>query len=192
MTRPELRSPEYAGGEPRAVREFEIFLSSGSDLDEQRVLFKELAQAFNEQALDAGTDYRIAIRAWEGAVTRRTFNDGNREFRYDAAHANLVVVLVHRELRRGTEEELDRALRSPDVQTAIIWMDPPPPDSRKAKEKKLLAKMDKIKDKVRWFRTDQPGHKSVVIAMVSILARLLVHMASPHAAQQAGDYTEAR
>lgn len=193
MTRPEPRTPEYAGGQPRLTREFEVFLSSGSDVEKQRELFKQLAAVFNDQARDAGVDYRIGVRAWEEAVSRRTYGDGNREFRYDAAISNLVIVLLHRELRRGTEEEIDWALSSPEVQIAVIWMDPPPENTRKQKERKLLTKMNQIKDEVRWSRTtEHPDHIATAIEMVKILARLLIHIASPPPPQQANGYTEVR
>lgn len=192
MTKPALRTPRYAGGRPRTLRTYEIFISSGSDLAEQRNLLRQLVDAFNKQARDARVDYQIAVRAWEDAVSRRTFDDGNREFRFDAEIANLVIVLLHRDLRPGTEEELDAALQSPDVQVAIILMDPPPATTRVKAEKHLREKMAEIRDKVRWYLTDEPGHISVTIAMVSILARLFIDLSSPEQESSASEYTEVR
>lgn len=192
MTWPALRTPQYAGGLFRTVRLCEVFISSGNDLTNERELLRQLVEAFNKQAIDAQTDYLITVRAWEDAVTRRTFGDGNREFRFDASRANLVIVLLHRDLRQGTEEELDAALNAENVQVAIIFMNPPDATSQIESEKYLLAKLDQIRGDVRWFQTKEPGHISVTIAMVSILARLFIDLSSPVTDQAPADYTEVR
>ncbi len=192
MTRPALRTPKYAGGTFRTVQLCEVFISSGSDLEAERNLLRELVDAFNKQAIDARAGFLFNIRAWEDAVTRRTFGDGNREFRYDASIANLVIVLLHREIRKGTEEELDVALEAENVQVAIILMDPPDESSEVESEKRLNAKLSHIKADVRWFETKGPGDISVTIAMVSILARLLIELSSPVDEPSAADYTEER
>lgn len=192
MTRPALRTPRYAGGEFRTVKLCEVFISSGSDLDAERSLLRELVDAFNKQAIDARAGFLLTVRAWEDAVTRRTYGDGNREFRYDAANANLVIVLLHREIRKGTEEELDMALEAENVQVAIILMDPPDKLSEVETERYLIAKLSHIKDDVRWFETEAPGNVSVTIAMVSILARLVIDLSAPIDQPTAAEYTEVR
>ena len=192
MTRPTLRSPSYAGGTFRTVRLCEVFISSGSDLSTERDLLRELVDAFNKQAIDARVGFLFTIRAWEDAVTRRTYGDGNREFRFDASIANLVIVLLHREIRKGTEEELDVALEAENVQVAIILMDPPDKSSEVESEKYLIAKLRQIKDEVRWFETGEPGDMSVTVAMVSILARLVIDLSAPVDPPSAAEYTEVR
>ncbi|MFC7673288.1 hypothetical protein ACFQWH_09420 [Mycolicibacterium sp. GCM10028919] len=192
MTHPALRSPQYARGPFRMVRLCELFMSSGSDVDNERQILRDLVEAFNSQAIDARVDFLFNIRAWEDAVTRRTFGDGNREFRYDASIANVVIVLLNRELRKGTEEELDEALASEAVQVAIILMDPPEKSTEIEAEKHLLAKLDEIKDDVRWLKTAKPGHVSVTIAMASILARLVIELASATDEPPTADYNEVR
>ncbi|MCG7595552.1 hypothetical protein [Mycobacterium sp. PSTR-4-N] len=178
MNAPAPRTPTYLLGRGRTVQEFEIFLSSGSDLAQQRDLFELLADAINTQALDAGVDYRLAVRRWEDAVSRKTFGDGNREFRHDAASAHLVVVLLHEDLRPGTKEELLQAVSATQTQVAVIWMDPPPPNSRKRAVKELHATLDVLKDEVRWSRTGPPGHESVAAAMVEILSRVIMDISA--------------
>ena len=192
MNLPALRTTTYAGGTYRRVKLCEVFISSGSDLASERQILRDLVDAFNKQAFDARVDYMFSIRAWEDAVSRRTYGDGNREFRYDASIANVVIVLLSRELRRGTEEELDAALQTDNVQVAIILMDPPDESTEIESEKYLLAKLAKIRENVRWFETGAPGHVSVTIAMASILARLLIDLSSQDDEASTADYKEVR
>ncbi len=192
MTQPALRTARYAAGPFRRVRLCEIFISSGSDLENERNLLRDLIETFNKQAIDARTDFQFNIRAWEDAVTRRTHGDGNREFRFDASIANVVIVLLNRDLRKGTEEELDAALNAEYVQVAMILMDPPDKSTRFKDEKHLWAKLRQIQDDVRWIQTDKPGHISVTLAMVSILARLVIDLSSPIDESSAAVYNEVR
>lgn len=191
MAKPALRSPAYLLSPGRNVREYEVFVSSGDNLRPQRDLFESLAVAFNKQALDARAEYRIATRRWEDAVPRKTFRDGNREFRHDAATAHLVVVLLHRDLRKGTEEELLKAVKASRTQVAVIWMDPPPVNSRKKDARELRATLEKLRDEVRWVETGPPGDLTVAIEMAAILARVLVDVSHEHL-QDADPYTERR
>lgn len=193
MTQPALRAARYAAGPLRRVRVCEIFISSGSDLENERNLLRDLIAVFNKQAIDARADFQFNIRAWEDAASRRTYGDGNREFRFDASIANMVIVLLNRDLRKGTEEELDAALKADDVQVAIILMDPPDKATRFKSEKHLLAKLRQIQNDVRWIETGGPGDMSVTLAMVSVLARLVIDLSSPPTDEpSAADYNELR
>lgn len=183
MTRPQPRTPEYLTKPPRSAQEYEVFISSGSDLLEQRDRFEALATVFTKQAIDAGVPYRIITRRWEDATTRRTYGDGNAEFRHDAANAHLIVVLLHEDLRLGTREELDEAIKCSN-QVAIIWMDPPPAESRKRDVKELRKALDDLRSEVRWEATGKPGSDASVDKMIAVLARTFIHAAWIHAQKE--------
>ena len=191
MSRPSPRTSEYLLKSARPAEEYEIFISSGSDLEDQRDRLTQLANVFNDQARDARVAYRLIPRRWEQAVSRRTHGDGNLEFRYDAETAHLVVVLLHRDLRPGTREELERAMKCSDTQVAVIWMDPPPPTSRKREVLELRTVMNDLREDVRWESTGAPGSAESVDKMVAVLVRTLIHAA--HAGSTVGvPYNEAR
>ncbi|MFC9980082.1 hypothetical protein [Gordonia sp. NPDC127522] len=197
MTTPSLMSPE-----PRTSRylrkpgtrtiEYEIFLSSGSDLIEYRDLFEQMARTFSEQAADGGVRYRIHVRRWESAISRKTDGDGNREFRHDARHAHLVVVLLHKDLRNGTKEELEAAVSASETQVAILWIDAPDRSkTRKREAKKLYLALDELRDEVRWESVSSAERHAIALKMAAILARVLVDIsARPDSPEES--YSESR
>ncbi|MCZ0912592.1 hypothetical protein O0V02_09240 [Gordonia amicalis] len=190
--KPTPRTPEYLLKPGTPVDEYEIFLSSGSDLDEYRDLFEGLADVFSKQAFDGGAPYRIRVRRWEGAVSRKTFGDGNREFRYDAENAHLVVVLLREDLRKGTREELEAAVAASDTQVVILWIDPP--DRKRTRKRASLAlfkALDELREDVRWNAVSSDADNEVVLAMTAVLARVLVDISSRTGSME-GYYSETR
>lgn len=188
---PDLGNSRYLFTDGAPTAEYKIFLSSGSDLDEQRDLFHQLANTMTDQAVDANVPYRIRVRRWEDAVSRKTFGDGNREFRHDAATAHLVVVLLNRDLRKGTREELDAAIKASDTQVAVLWLDPPDRRSRKKGVKELYQALDDLKDEVRWNKVDSNQQHAVAVAMTAVLTRVLIDI-SARVDHSEGTYSESR
>ncbi|WP_150116546.1 hypothetical protein [Williamsia herbipolensis] len=184
------RTSGYLISAPLETAEAQIFISSGSDMQPYRDLVDSLAKRMTDQAVDAGKRFRLQIRRWEAAAPRRTGGDGNREFRYDAANSHLVLVLLHGDLRDGTREELEEALDGDKAQVAVIWISPPPPKSRRRDVKWLHQKMDERSNDIRW----EKAHTSLdaIGAIVGVLSRVLIDLASQDSSEERGAYSESR
>lgn len=149
-----------------------VFLSSGSDVLAERNRFEELTKVLNEQLHWADFQgMHINVVRWEQDAPHRTGGDPNAEFRAQAARAHLTVVLLHDDIRAGTEDELKAALCEDDVQIAVIWMDPAHPRSKKALALKRF--LEGVKDELIWDRTGPPGSDQAYVSMARVLSRVV-------------------
>lgn len=164
----------------RPSRECVVFLSSGSDLLEERDCFEEMVKIVDEQIHWAEwRQDRVHIRVvrWEQDAAHRAGGDPNAAFRAQAASAHLTVVLLHDDIRPGTKEELEAALLEPDVQIAVVWMEPTHP--RRRATVALRRYLEGKKDVVIWSSTGAPGSRAATLAMMRVVARIVADLGRP-------------
>jgi hypothetical protein len=105
-------------------RRCDIFLSSGSDVHVERDRFERLAEVINKQLywsfVDSLPVVQLNIVRWEQSVPQKTGGDPNSEFRRRAERSHITVVLLHDDIRPGTEDELEAALSAEAVQVSVI------------------------------------------------------------------------
>jgi hypothetical protein len=117
--------PSFLRRNSAYTRRCDIFLSSGSDVHVERDRFERLAEVINNQLywtfVDSPPVVQLNIVRWEQAVPHKTGGDPNAEFRRQAERSHITVVLLHDDIRPGTEDELEAALSAEAVQVSVIW-----------------------------------------------------------------------
>ena len=111
-----------AADDARVVR---VFLSSGTDLNPQRDLFRRMVEATNAQFREWGDRSRpwhIVVEDWEGHVAARSPEAVNDLFIKQALNCHATLVMFARQLRSGTLGELEALLPVEHVQLSVIWM----------------------------------------------------------------------
>lgn len=165
-------------------RQVTLFLSSGSDMMEQRNQFEELVKEVNDQLQWAewpqGHAFKLHVVRWEQDASRKTGGDPNAEFRRQARMAHLTVVLLHESIRPGTLEELEAALQEKDTQLAVIWMSENR-NSRKRSIRDLRRFLQEKNNTIIRHETGEPNSPEAWKAMVRVIARVIADVARPQA-----------
>lgn len=164
---------ELRPGQPTST--YTLFLSSGSDLIQERDAFCSLVNAFNDQLYFApwtSTLIHLRVIRWEQDVPRRsTPGDGNLQFRELAKNSHSVVVLLHNDIRSGTKDELEAALEEQEVQIHVILLKPV---SRRRRETVALKRyLETKRDLIHWNEVGEPGSLDAWLAMTKLLVRLV-------------------
>lgn len=167
--------PKYFLRDGNAVREFVFFISSASDVTEQRELLTAMIRSADNQfrlRRDSTRPFTFVIDKWELDAGRRT-QDMNAEFVRRVREAHAVIVLLESQLRPGTEEEIEAVLQESQVQVSVIWMDRPE-DSRRYK--KLRKYLKEKSDRLAYVKTGPPGSQKAICAMVDVITAALAHV----------------
>lgn len=160
-------------GQP--VRRFVFFISSGSDMNEQRDLFEGLVKEANQQFRlreDQSRAFSLEVDRWEHDAPRRT-TEMNAEFVSRAKQSDATVVLLSTEVRSGTREEIEGVLAAQDVQLSVIWMEQPESKNRSRPLKKYLN--DKS-DCLAYHRTGPPGSRESILALFRVVTAALADL----------------
>lgn len=181
--------PKYFLVEGNLIREFVFFISSASDVAEQRDLLEAMIRSADNQfrlRRDETRPFTFAVDRWELDAGRKT-KEMNEEFVRRVRNAHAVVVLLANQLRPGTEEEIDAALQEAKVQVSVIWMDKPE-DSRKYR--KLRKYLRDHSDELAYVKTGPPGSHDSICAMVDVITAALAHLNST--SREEGHFSEER
>lgn len=185
MSIPEPAALGIPGRRKFVASEHIVFLSSGSDLVDERDHFEEIVKVVNEQVHYQGLDedrFLIRVVRWEQAAPHRADGDPNRRFREEAERADVTVVLLHNDIRPGTKDEIEAALAVPDVEIAVIWMEP---DSRRRRvTRELLRYLDDKKNVVVWKMTDAPGTRATSLEMYRVVSGIVLGVMRRTASRQ--------
>jgi len=157
------------------IREFVFFISSASDVADQRDLFEAMVRSADNQFRLRRSETRpftLVPDRWELDAGRRT-TDMNEEFVRRVREAHAVVVLLANQLRPGTEEEIEAVLDESTVQVSVIWMDKPE-DSRKYR--KLRKYLNDRANQLAYVKTGPPGSQESICAMVDVITAALAHL----------------
>lgn len=171
--------PAYLVRPGNPVTEFVIFLSSSSELAEQRDLFENMVREVETQfrAVSAFPDewqFALKVDRWESTAPQKASAEGiNADFVARAIRANLTVVFLSSSLKRGTREELEGVLSSPPTQLAVIWMRPASGASR------VRTFLRRHSSDFLYLETSAPDTAGPILAMVRVIARLLAEITSP-------------
>jgi hypothetical protein len=148
-----------------------VFMSSGSDVTDLRDEFDHMVAETNKQLTWANSPLHIRLFRWEDSPPQRADGDPNAQFRELASKAHLTLVLLHDDIRPGTEEELDAALACPDVQVAVLWTG----DQTSPKGKKLRSYLEAHKNSFIWEDTGAPDSERCRLSLIGIIANLLIY-----------------
>jgi hypothetical protein len=148
-----------------------VFMSSGSDVQDIRDEFEHMVGEANKQLTWAGSPLHIRLQRWEDSPPQRADGAPNARFKDLASKAHLTLVLLNDDIRSGTQEELEAALASPDVQVAVVWTGNP--TSRKGV--KLRRYLEARKDLFVWEKTGPPGSEPCRLSLLGIVANLLIY-----------------
>ena len=167
--------PKYFLRDGNTVREFVFFISSASDVTEQRELLTAMIRSADNQfrlRRDVTRAFTFAVDKWELDAGRKT-EKMNAEFVRRVRDAHAVVVLLESQLRPGTEEEIEAVLQQSQVQVSVIWMDRPE-DSRRYR--KLRKYLDEKSSQLAYVKTGPPGSQESICAMVDVITAALAHL----------------
>lgn len=169
-----------------------VFLSSGTDLNPQRDLFRRMVDATNAQFREWGDRTRpwhIVVEDWEGHVSGRPLATVNDLFIEQALRCHATLVMFAKELRPGTLGELEAVLPVDDIQLSVIWM--------KAEHQRGTAKMREVLANCRaaelllYEETGPPGSESSVIALLKVVQAIVADL-TKHESREEAMFVEVR
>lgn len=169
--------PKYFRGDGNLIREFVFFISSASDVAEQRDLLDAMIRSADNQfrlRRDETRPFTFAVDRWELDAGRKT-TEMNAEFVRRVRKAHAVVVLLANQIRPGTEEEIEAALQEAAVQLSVIWMDKP---ENSKKHRKLRKYLKEKGGELAYVKTGPPGSQEAICAMVDVITAALAHLNS--------------
>lgn len=160
--------------ETRVVR---IFLSSGTDLNPQRDLFRRMVEATNAQFREWGDRSRpwhIVVEDWEGHVAARSPGAVNDMFINQALSCHATLVMFAKELRPGTLGELEAVLPVGEIQLSVIWMKQ---DGQRGtrKMRDVLAKC-REGELLLYEETGPPGSEASVVALLKVIQAIVADL----------------
>jgi hypothetical protein len=182
-------SPKFFLEHGPLIREYVWFISSASDVAAQRDLLDAMIRSTDNQfrlRRDDTRPFTFAVDRWELDAGRKT-TEMNAEFVRRVRNAQVVVVLLANQIRRGTEEEIEAVLRESTVQVSVIWMDKPE-DSRKYR--KLRKYLDDKSGELAYVKTGPPGSDASICAMVDVITAALADLSRNP--REEGTFNEAR
>jgi len=153
------------------VAEFVFFISSGSDVVDQRDLFEGMVRTAHNQfriRRDPNRAFALDVDRWEQDAPIVTDNP-NAEFVRRACNAHSTVVLLSKAVRPGTREEIEGVLNQNDVQLSVIWMKQP----GRVRDKGLRKFLKENEDKFLYLVTGPPDSPESILAMFRIIAAAL-------------------
>jgi len=175
--------------EGRIVR---VFLSSGTDLNPQRDLFRRMIDATNAQFREWGDRTRpwhIVVEDWKDHVSGRPVATVNDLFIKQALRCDATLVMFAKDLRPGTLGELEAVLPVDDIQLSVIWM--------KAERQRGTAKMKEVLADCRegelllYEVAGPPGSESSVIALLKVIQAIVADL-TKHESREEAMFLEVR
>lgn len=174
---------------PHPVSGADIFLSSGDDVQLQRDFVDLLVTSATE-----GLGFRwvgeprpqLRVVRWEDQPAFRAGSHTNAEFVRLATSSHVTIVLLHKELRPGTKEEVEAVLDDGSVQLAVVWLEAT--DDQVTDD--LREFMKHHRDSYYWNTVHRTAWRPMAAVLVRIIAAVvgdLVRMTV-----QRGDYVEQR
>jgi hypothetical protein len=164
-----LRGPKYFLRQGTGVTEFSFFISSGSDVVEQRNLFEEMVRTVDEQFWHRGNpEKRFALRTmrWEHDAPYRS-KDPNKDFVLQARISHATIVLLSTQVRPGTREEIEGVLKEPRTQLSVVWMRMP---DRRVRDLGLRKFLKDHQSDFLDLETGPPGSADAALAMLRVIA----------------------
>lgn len=165
---------------PGAItRRFTMFISSGSDVHQERDFFESAVKAANDQYQryrTAAAPFYLDTDRWENDAARRT-TEMNAEFVRRAKASHATVVLLADEVRRGTREEIEGVLEVGDVQLSVIWMIRPGSERKAGPLKKFLREHE---NEIAYYKTGEPGSRDAALAVFRVINAAFADLTNPH------------
>lgn len=168
-------SPKFFLEHGPLIREYVWFISSASDVAEQRNLLDAMIRSTDSQfrlRRNTTRPFTFAVDRWELDAGRKT-HEMNDEFVRRAKNAQIVVVLLANQIRPGTQEEIEAVLKQPGVQVSVIWMDKPENSRRHTKLRKFLESKS---NELAYVKTGEPGSHESICAMVDVITAALADL----------------
>jgi hypothetical protein len=163
----------YIPGPGVLVTRYVIFLSSESELMEQRDLFESMVKTVDAQFRlheDPDRPFVLVVERWEDDAPLKTPGDARERYAQRAREANLTFVLLWKKLLPGTLMEIEAALEEDEVQLAVVWMQEPGAARSRSKLAKFLRENG---HKFQYVVTGPPGSPEATCAMLRVIARVL-------------------
>ncbi len=172
-----LDGPRYIGKPLLRSAGCRFFISSGSDVSDQRDLFDRLVRALSEQFRDWDEGrFHLEVDRWEQDAPRRADGRPNDEFVRRAVDAHCTVVLLATEVRAGTREELEAVLGSSTTQLAVLHMKTP---KKYLRDRTLREFLEGHRNDFLYDVTGPPGSPEAILSMVRVIARTLADVTNP-------------
>ena len=159
---------------------FEFFISSGTDVWQQRDQFESLVKVFDESfarnSVPGGALMALRTKRWEDLSARRYVGNPNDRFVAAAQSAHVTVALLSSVVRKGTREEIEGVLSTPSTQLAVIVM----PKEGKPLEDGLAEFLEANSRRFHYVNTrEPPDHFTAVKAMVGIISSAVADALNP-------------
>ena len=154
-----------------------VFLSSGTDLNDERKLFRRMVDVTNAQFRkwgDRTNPWHIVVDDWEGHVAGRSNGMVNDLFIEQALRSHATLVMFAKKIRPGTLGELEAVLPIDEIQLSVLWMKEP--GQRRTSEMKRVLDDCMERDILLYEITGPPGSETSISAMLKVIQAIVADL----------------
>ena len=163
--------------QPFATYSYRVFLSSGDDAIRLRDRAESLFAIASHSLVQNDAPFRVEVDRWEHTAAQRGESDHlNDLFVERAKRAHLTLVLLLRDIRPGTLEEVEAVLdETTDRDVAVVWFH----DPGVTPTAELDAFLAKRRDEILYAEVGPPDSEDAWYGLVRVVIRLLVRAFHP-------------
>ena len=185
----------YVRRPPKDTKTFTLFLSSGGDAAELRDRVEEVVQIVSKQFTEDGSRLRFEVDRWESTAAQKAPEGArvNEIFVQRVRNSHLTLVLLFNEIRPGTLEEIEAALKAKVVQLAVLWFDSLEQKELSPDALAVKTYLDSHRQQILYTRVTQPANsREAWLEIIRVVSRLIAGAVATQGKTAVEEFVEAQ